>query len=492
LYKWPAIRLDVGPSLVSRSHVWGLRRVQSKELEGDDVAELTERMDAFIAHNLDRYVEETARLCAQPSVSATGQGVAACADLVAETLAGHGLEVQKLSTPGQPVVVGRAVGASERTLLFYNHYDVQPPEPLEQWHSPPFQPAVREGALYGRGAADDKGELVARLAALDAARSAHGGALPCNVTFVVEGEEEIGSPHIAEFVGEHLDLLRCQGALWEGGGINAEGQPVMTLGFRGILAVELSLETMAVDAHSGLAHALPSAAWQLVRVLESLKGPDERVRIAGFYDAARPPTARDLQLLAEMPDEGPLWRELYGVQSFVLGREGLALRRAVFEPTCTIQGITTGYQGQGPKTVIPARAAAKIDFRLVPDQDPDEVYYLLHAHLKREGFAEVDIIHYGSMWPAKTEAEDPLVALTTQTAEEVYGVPGLISPLGGGSSPVYAFARPLGVPVVHAGVGYWDNKGHAPNEHVRIIDFQRGARHIARILERFADLGGRR
>jgi acetylornithine deacetylase/succinyl-diaminopimelate desuccinylase-like protein len=469
-------------------HGRGLYRVQSKKLEGGDVAELAERMDAFIAHNLDRYVEATARLCAQPSVSATGQGVAACADLGAEMLAGHGLEVQKLPTPGQPVVVGRAAGASERTLLFYNHYDVQPPEPLEQWNSPPFQPAVREGALYARGAADDKGELVARLAALDAVRSAHGGTLPCNVTFVVEGEEEIGSPHIAAFVREHRDLLRCQGALWEGGGINAEGQPVMTLGFRGILAVELVLETMAVDAHSGLAHALPSAAWRLVRVLESLKGPDERVRIAGFYDAVRPPTVRDLELLAEMPDEGPLWRELYGVQSFVLGREGVALRQAVFEPTCTIQGITTGYQGQGPKTVIPARAAAKIDFRLVPDQDPDEVYALLRAHLERAGFAKVDIIRYGSMWPAKTEAEDPLVTLTTHTAEEVYGVPGLVSPLGGGSSPVYAFARPLGVPVVHAGVGYWDNKGHAPNEHVRIVDFQQGARHIARILDGFADL----
>jgi acetylornithine deacetylase/succinyl-diaminopimelate desuccinylase-like protein len=437
--------------------------VRSKELESGDVVDITDTMDAFIAHNLDRYIGETTRLCAQPSVSATGEGVAVCADLVAEMLAGHGLAVQKLPTPGQPAVVGRAEGASERTLLFYNHYDVQPPDPLEQWHSPPFGPTVREGALYARGAADDKGELVARLAALDAVRSARGGSLPCNVTFVVEGEEEIGSPHIAAFVREHQDLLRCQGALWEGGGINAEGQPVMTLGFRGILAVELVLETMVVDAHSGLAHALPSAAWRLVRVLESLKGPDERVRVAGFYDAVRPPTARDLELLAEMPDEGPLWRELYGVRSFVLGREGAALRRAVFEPTCTIQGITTGYQGQGPKTVIPSQAVAKIDFRLVPDQDPDKIYALLQAHLEREGFPEVDIIRTGSMWPAKTDAEDPLVALTTRTAEDVYGVPGLISPLGGGSSPVYAFARPLGVPVVHAGVGYWDNKGHAPN-----------------------------
>jgi acetylornithine deacetylase/succinyl-diaminopimelate desuccinylase-like protein len=449
---------------------------------------MMERVDAFIAHNLDQYVEETARLCAQPSVSATGEGVAACANLVAKMLAGHGLEVQKLPTPGRPVLVGRATGASERTLLFYNHYDVQPPEPLEEWHSPPFEPVVRAGALYARGAADDKGELVARLAALDAVRSAHGGTLPCNVTFVVEGEEEVGSPHIAAFVRKHQDLLCCQGALWEGGGINVKGQPVMTLGFRGILAVELALKTMAVDAHSGLAHALPNAAWQLVGVLESLKGSDGRVRIAGFYDAVRPPTARDLELLAEMPDEGPLWRELYGVQSFVLGREGVALRRAVFEPTCTIQGITTGYQGQGPKTVIPARAAAKIDFRLVPDQDPDEVYTLLRAHLGKAGFPKVDIRRYGSMWPARTDAEDPLVALTTRTAEEVYGVPGLISPLGGGSSPVYAFARPLGVPVVHAGVGYWDNKGHAPNEHVRIVDFQRGARHIARILAGFAGL----
>src|SRR5690242_6969947 len=190
----------------------------------DTETETKQRIDEFLQVRVEQYIGETAELCAVPSVSAVGgEPMFACAALVAEVLARHGLEVQTFPTAGNPVVVGRASGASERTLLFYNHYDVQPAEPLELWTTPPFAPVVRDGALYARGAKDDKGEFIARLAAVDAVRAAHGGALPCGVTFVVEGEEEIGSPHVAQFVREHLDLLRSQGAIWEEGGVNADG-----------------------------------------------------------------------------------------------------------------------------------------------------------------------------------------------------------------------------------------------------------------------------
>ena len=191
-------------------------------------------------------------------------------------------------------------------MLFYNHYDVQPPEPLELWTSPPFQPEVREGALYARGSKDDKGELIARLAAVDAVRAAHGGELPCGVTFVVEGEEEISSPHIAQFVLEHLDLLKSHGSIWEEGGINNEGKPTNTLGRRGILAVELQAETLRRDAHSGGAHLLPNAAWRLIRALTLLKGTDERVLVPGFYDQALPPSKLDEQLFADSPSDEEL------------------------------------------------------------------------------------------------------------------------------------------------------------------------------------------
>ena len=446
-------------------------------------------LDAFLTAHLDDAVRETAELCAQPSVSASGEGIMSCAARVGELLARHGLAVERFETGGNPVLVGRASGEGSRTLLFYNHYDVQPPEPLALWTNPPFSPIVRDGALFARGAKDDKGELAARLWALEAVRAAHDGRLPCGVLFVVEGEEEIGSPHIAEFVRQHRDALRCQGALWEEGGTNAEGRPEMVLGRRGLLAVELAVQTLTTDAHSGGAHALPNAAWRLVRALSTLKDAHDHILIPGFYDRARPPSPLDLALIETMNDPEPALREAYGPREFVNGLRGRDLLRALFNPTCTIDGLTAGYQGPGLKTVIPSRASAKLDFRLVPDQDPDEIFALLQAHLAAQGFDDVVLTRLGAMWPDKASADDPLVQLTRATAEAVYQQPYELRPLAGGSSPVYAFAGPLGgIPVISAGVGYGHNRAHAPDEHVRLVDLLNGSRHIARILEGFADL----
>jgi len=453
------------------------------------MSEAARRIDTFVQEHLDRYIAETIRLCAQPSVSARGEGIAACADMVAAMLAAHGLQVRTIATPGNPVIVGHADGKSPRTLLCYNHYDVQPPEPLELWTSPPFEPTLRDGALYARGVADDKGELVSRLAAIDAVRAAHGGALPCGVTVVVEGEEEVGSPHIAQFVRQNLGLLQSQGAIWEVGGPDPDGRPVIALGFRGILSVELAVQVMSGDAHSGSAHILPNAAWRLLWALATLKDPDERIRIPHFYENALPPTDRDRQILDEMPVHEELLRREHGLRAFCRGAKGKELNHAVFEPTCNICGITAGYQGPGTKTVIPARASAKVDFRLVPGQEPDEILAGLRAHLDREGYGDVVVTRLGAMSPAKTPADDPFVMLTARTGDEVYGRPTLLDPLEGGSSPSYAFSGPLGgIPVVLAGVGYWGSRAHAPDEHIRLDDFRQGIRHVARILEGFAEL----
>jgi acetylornithine deacetylase/succinyl-diaminopimelate desuccinylase-like protein len=454
------------------------------------LSDSTGKIDAYLQERLEDYITETARLCAQPSISATGEGVLECAELVSEMLDARGFVVKRFETPGNPIIVGRLRGRSERTLLFYNHYDVQPPEPLELWTSPPFEPEVRGGALYARGAKDDKGELMARLAAVDAARHAHGGELPCSVLFVVEGEEEIGSPHIAGFVAENLELLKCHGAIWEEGGSDSEGRPLLALGCRGILALELAVETLRRDSHSGGAHVLPNAAWRLSWALASLKGPDERVLIPGFYDGAQPPSELDREFLAHLPDEEAETREFYGIERFLRDLNGGELQAAVFEPTCNIQGITSGYAGKGMKTIIPARATAKLDFRLVPDQDPEDVFEKLKWHLKREGFGDVTVTKLGAMWPAKAAADDPLVSLTARAGEAAYGKPSLIRPLMGGSSPIYAFAKPLGIPVVTAGVGFgFTNRTHAPDEHVHLRDFLNASRHIARVLGGFAESG---
>ncbi|WP_233498284.1 M20/M25/M40 family metallo-hydrolase [Meiothermus sp. QL-1] len=450
---------------------------------------MSSAIDRYLEANLEAYLQETIRLCAQPSVSATGEGVLECASLVEQILRQRGFQTWKIEGYGNPVVVGRAQGRSERTLLFYNHYDVQPPEPLELWDSPPFEPQIREGKLFARGAKDDKGEFMARIAAVDAARAAHGGELPCGVLFVVEGNEEVGSPGIARFVQDHLDLLRCDGAVWEEGGIDQEGRPGTSLGRRGILAVELEVQTLSRDAHSGSAHILPSAAWRMVRVLASLKDENERVLIPGFYEKVRPASEEDLELLRRLPDSEAYLRESFGVRGFVNNLSGFELRKAVFNPTCNIQGITAGYQGPGTKTVIPARASAKLDFRLVPDQDPTDILKKLRAHLDAEGFTDVRIVHADHMFPFRTSPKHPLVDLAARTAQEVYQKPYQLIPMTGGSSPVYAFAGPLGIPVIDAGVGFGvSNRTHAPNEHIRIQDFHNAARHIARILEGFAGI----
>lgn len=450
----------------------------------------THEFDVYLQTKLEDYIQEVAQLCAQPSISARKEGVLECAELVAQTLRQHDFTVQKYETPGSPVMVGHASGRSARTLMFYNHYDVQPPEPLELWTTPPFQPTLRDGALYARGARDDKGELIARLAAVDAVRSAYSGELPCNIIFVVEGDEEIGSPHIADFVLKNKAALECEGAIWEEGGIEKDGNPNNFLGGRGVLGVELTIQTMSRDEHSGGAHMLPNAAWRLVRALESLKDTDERIQIAGFYEAVLPPTELDLALADALPSREGLFRELLSVKEFVLGRTGKELNRAVFEPTCNIQGITTGYQGAGAKTIIPSTASAKLDFRLVPKQEPSDILAKLRAHLDAHGFTDVKVTQLGgAIWPVKWSGDNPMVQLAARAGEQVYGLPTRLYPLNGGSSPVYAFTNPLGdIPVICAGVGYWDNRQHAPDEHVRLIDFLNAARHIARIVDGFADL----
>jgi acetylornithine deacetylase/succinyl-diaminopimelate desuccinylase-like protein len=450
---------------------------------------IASRIDEYLEREQDRYIDLVAKLCAQPSVSATGEGVEECAALMGEVLSEHGYRVSHHPTANNHFLIGRVDGVSQRTLMFYNHYDVQPAEPFELWDSPPFEPTIRDGALYARGSKDDKGEFVARLAAADAVRHAHGGKLPSGVVFALDGAEESSSPDIVEFVQDNLEALAADAAIWEEGGTDRDGRPINRLGVRGILYVELHVTALAMDAHSGGAHALPNAAWRLTWALQSLKGMDERVLIPGFYDDVLDPSLADIELLTQMPDVEEAMRAHYAIDAFISDLTGDEFRQAVFNPTCNIAGITTGYQGAGPKTVIPAKASCKIDFRLVPDQSPEDILAKLRAHLDANGFEDVEVVRLGQMWPAKCDANDPFVKLTSRTGIEVYGQPPIINPLGGGSSPIYAFAMPLGdISVVRAGVGYWGNRTHSPNEHMRISDFTLAAKHIGRILNGFADL----
>jgi acetylornithine deacetylase/succinyl-diaminopimelate desuccinylase-like protein len=423
-------------------------------------------------------------------VAAQNWGLTECAELVATLLRARGFTVELVASGGPPVVIAERRGRNDKTLLFYNHYDVQPPEPLELWASPPFEPTLRDGKLFARGVSDDKGHLTSRLFAIDALL-AELGELPCNVKFVVEGEEEISSVHLKEVVKNNLEKLKADACIWEFGGVDHREIPMQYLGLRGICYVELSVEAASTDVHSGLGGSIfPNAAWRLVWALSTLKGPDERIRIPDFYANIQPVSSRDRELLALLPDNAPEYHTRYGVNHFLKDLTGgLELQIAeVFEPTCTICGLTSGYQGAGSKTVQPARASAKIDFRLVPDQTPEQVLKGLRAHLDAEGYPDVKIEFLGGEAPAKTDPDDPFIQLVTQTAAPVYGTPMQLVPMVGGSGPNHPFIEYLHLPIATAGVGYPGNLAHAPNENLRLDLYLKGAQHITRILAAFGQI----
>ncbi len=306
-------------------------------------------IDQYLETHLPESIAELSVYSAQPSVSAQNWGLEECAELVGKMLRQRGFAVQIIPTGGAPVVFGEIKGRSNKTVLFYNHYDVQPPEPLELWETPPFEPTLREGKLYGRGVADDKGDFASRMLVLDALL-AQDKTLPCNIKFVLEGEEETSSKHMHDFVRDHQDLLAADVCIWEGGGVDEQENPTQALGFRGICYVQLSVETASQDVHSGLGGSIfPNAAWRLVWALNTLKGPDEQVHIPGFYEQVLPISRRDMELLQALPDPAPEYRQRYGVKQFLKGLQGGAELRAeaVLVPTCTICGLTSGYQGPG-------------------------------------------------------------------------------------------------------------------------------------------------
>lgn len=447
-----------------------------------------EQVDAYLNSHLEESLQELATLCSQPSVAAQNWGMQECAHLVADMLSARGFEVEIMPTDGAPVVYAEIKGKSAKTLLFYNHYDVQPAEPLELWDSPPFEPIIREGKMYARGVSDDKGHIVSRLFAIDALLATHSGELPCNIKFVIEGEEEVSSIHLHDFVLNNKEKLQADACIWEFGGVDHRDVPMQYLGLRGICYVELSVRTASIDAHSGLGGSIfPNAAWRLVWALASIKGPDERIRLPGHYETVIPPSDQDRYLMEQLPDPADEYKHRYGIDHFIKGLEGGAeLRLAeVFDPTCTICGLTSGYQGEGSKTVLPAFASAKVDFRLAPGQTPQQVLGSLRKHLDKNGFEDIEIKFLGGEPPARTDPDDPFVQLVVDTAADVYEKPMEIVPMIGGSGPNYPFIHDLGLPVATAGIGHPGSQAHAPNENIRIDLYLKGARHVARIIRAF-------
>ncbi len=433
-------------------------------------------------------IDDLMRLCSLPSVSAEGRAIEETAALVSEMLRGLGFHTQVLpKAGGHPVVYGELAGASrEKTILLYNHYDVQPAEPLDLWSSPPFEPALRQDKFYARGACDNKGNIAARLAAIRAFQAVR-GQVPLSLKFCIEGDEEIGSPGIEAFVEEHRQLLAADACLWEGGGVNWEGQPQIVLGAKGLLYIELEARGANRDVHSSYATVVPNPAWRLLWALATLKDSQENILIDGFYQRVRPTSAQERAAVEAMPSQEENTARSLGLDGFLKGVRGLDYRlRHVFEPTCNIDGLSSGYQGPGTKTVLPSRATAKLEFRLVPDQDPEEVLEELRRHLRQKGYGDLEVRCLSAERPARTPIDHPFVGLVCETARQVYGREPVLIPSMAGTGPLYPFAKTLGLPTADFGVGYPESRFHAPDENIRLADFLRGAKQIAAVLERFA------
>jgi len=444
---------------------------------------------AWIDAHRDAAIADLQRFCRQPSVAAQNWGMEEMAAIVVETLRQLGAETTMVTTRGYPVVVGRLVGNSTPRLAIYDHYDVQPPEPLEAWSVPPFDAVIRDGRLYARGVADNKGNLVARLWAVQAWREVF-GTLPCGVTFLFEGEEEIGSPHLGVFAATNQDLMKADACLWEAGYRDAQGALSFHAGLKGMLYVELRVRGVAYDLHSSNAPLAPSAAWRLVEALGSLHEPSGRVRIPGFYDAVRPPTEGERDLMIRYPIDVQSFQRLWGVEHLLGPNDDPVAQteRLLFSPTCNICGLWSGYSGHGSKTILPATAGAKIDFRLVPDQEPQTILALLQRHLVEQGLEDVEVVELeGSERPAQSSVETPLMDALIRSARQVYAVEPHVLPRMAGTGPMEQLCQRYGMPVVGgAGVGHAGSRVHAPDENIELEDFILGIKHIAALLAEFA------
>ena len=443
-----------------------------------------DQFDAYVHNHQDRYLEELKTLCAQPSIAAQGIGLQETAAMVQARLEGLGAQVSRITIDDSAPIICAEMGQGDRTLLIYNHYDVQPPDPLDEWLSPPFEPTIRDGRIYARGVADDKGDLLCRLQAIEAYQETK-GQLPLRLRFVIEGEEEIGSPHLEAFAQRYPGLIQADGCLWETGEKDSARRFVLELGVKGICYVELSVQTAASDLHSMWGGVIPNAAWRLTWALNTLKDRDDRILVDGLMDHVRAPSPADLAHLQTLPLEEAQIKEDYGFKAYVRDLTGPELlAKHFFEPTCTICGLTSGYQKEGIKTVLPNSALAKVDFRLVPDLTPELVLELLRAHLDSRGFEDIEITLKGGMRPARSALDAPFVQACVDAARTTYGTDPVIYPTSPGSGPLYPLCR--NTPAVMAGVAHANSRLHAPNENIYIQDYIEGIRFVGALLERFS------
>ena len=446
----------------------------------------TSAVDAYIEKNSRRFVEELKELCAFPSISNHGaEAVKPARDWLAERLSRYTDRVETLEAGGMPALYAEVPGAGRRKLLLYQHYDVQPVDPIELWDSKPFEPVEKDGRIVARGVADDKADVMARIHAVETLKNL--GEVPVTLRFLVEGEEEIGSKTFEKIAHDHSSKLSADGCLWESGAsFDDASRPTIQFGCRGLVYVQLRVKFLAFDQHSGFASIYPSAAMHLIEALASLRDKDMNVRIDGFYDGMLKPTEADRRMMAKIDPEVEQRKKLVGFDRLVRDpKPERVIEQLLFTPTCNIAGVTTGYQGPGSKTVLSAEATAKLDFRLIPDQDPAHVLACLRKHLDSHGFEKVEIVWSDAEKPARSDPESDVAKAMIECVRDLHGEP-VLWPFMQATGPMHPVVSDLGIPtVLPVGVGRPDNRIHAPNENIRAADYINTIRLMCRVWERF-------
>ena len=450
-------------------------------------------LDAYLATHDERIRAELFEFLRIPSVSARSEhdaDTARAAEWTAASLRTAGLDATVHPTAGHPIVVGtwRGAPAGAPTVLVYGHYDVQPAEPLELWTSPAFEPTIRDGRLYARGSVDDKGQLFLHVKALEAHLKSR-GKLPVNIIVLAEGEEEVGSEHLAAFVEAHASELACDACVISDSAMFAPGLPSILSSLRGLAYFQIDVQGPAQDLHSGsYGGAVVNPAMALARILATMHDAEGRVAIPGFYDAVDEWPAAVREQMRGLPFDEEHFRAEAGSPALGGEKGYTVLERLWTRPTCEVNGLLSGYTGEGAKTVLPAKAMAKVSCRLVPDQDPGVIETLMAAHVAAVApagvVATVTHLHGGRPWRA--ELSGPLFDAARRALAAAFGREPVITGEGGSIPVVGDFARVLGAPVLLVGFGLPGENAHAPDEWMSVENFTKGMRAIATLWDELA------